>query len=83
MTDYRGNEHQIKAINEYRNEFESGYFLEQFILFTDKQNYEKDDLINFVFVEWGYQPEECTSPKVEVSIRPYENYDSIEKISEW
>lgn len=83
MTDYRGNEHQIKAIDEYRNEFEPGYFLEQFILFTNNQNYEKDDLINFVFVEWGYQPEECTSTKVEVYLRPYENYDSIEKISEW
>lgn len=83
MTDYRGNEHQIKAINEYGNEFETEYFLEQFILFTNKQNYEKDDLINFVFVEWGYQQQECTSPKVEVYLRPYENYDKIEKISEW
>ena len=83
LTDFRGYEHQIKAINEYRNEFEPGYFLEQFILFPNDQNYEKDDLVNFVLVEWGYQPEECTSPKVEVYLRPYENYESIEKISEW
>ena len=83
MTDFRGNEHQIKAINEYRNEFEDGYFLEQFIFFTNNQNYEKDDLINFIFVEWGYLSEECTSPKVEVYLRPYDNYDSIVKISEW
>ena len=82
MTDYRGHEHQINAINEYRAEFESGYFLEQFI-FSNKQNYEKDDLINFIFVEWGYQPQECTYPKVEVYLRPYDNYDKIEKISEW
>ena len=83
IIDYRGNEHQIKAIDEYRDEFESGYFLEQFIFFPNDQNYEKDDLINFVLVEWGYQSEECTSPEVEVYLRPYENYESIEKISEW
>ncbi len=82
MTDYRGHEYDIKAINEYRNEFEKGYFLEQFII-SNKQNYEKDDLIHFVFAEWGYQQQECTSPKIEVYLRPYENYGSIEKISEW
>jgi len=82
MTDFRSSEYDIRAINEYRNEFESGYFLEQFI-FSNKQNYEKDDLIHFVFAEWGYQPQECTSSKVEVYLRSYENYDKIEKISEW
>ncbi len=83
MTDYRGHQHQIDAINEYRAEFESGYFLEQFILFPNKQNYEKDDLISFIFAEWGYQPQKCTYPKVEVYLRPYDNYDKIEKIGEW
>jgi hypothetical protein len=83
LTDFRGNEHQIKAINEYREEFESDYFLEQFVFFPREQDFEKDDLINFVLVEWGYQPEKCTSSKVEVYLRPYENYNSIEKISEW
>jgi len=82
MTDFRGHEYDISAINKYRNEFKTDYFLEQFI-FSNKQNYEKDDLINFIFAEWGYQQQECTSPKVEVYLRPYENYDSIEKISEW
>ncbi|MFB5606189.1 MAG: hypothetical protein ACE5R7_07870, partial [Nitrosarchaeum sp.] len=82
MTDYRDPQYHIRAINDYRSEFESGYFLEQFI-FSNKQNYEKDDLINFIFVEWGYQPQKCTSPKVEVYLRPYDNYDKIEKISEW
>jgi hypothetical protein len=82
MTDYRDPQYHIRAINDYRNEFESGYFLEQFI-FSNKQNYEKDDLINFIVVEWGYQPQKCTYPKVEVYLRPYDNYDKIEKISEW
>ena len=82
MTDFRGHEYDVSAINEYRNEFEDGYFLEQFII-SNKQNYEKDELINFVFVEWRYQSQECTSPKVEMYLRPYENYDSIEKINEW
>lgn len=82
MTDYRDRTYHIDAINDYRNEFETGYFLEQF-LYLKKQNYEKDDLINFILVEWGYQSQECTSPKVEVYLRPYENYESIEKISEW
>ena len=82
MTDYRGHEYDISAINKYRNEFETGYFLEQFI-HSNKQNYEKDDLISFRFGEWGYQPQECTFPKVEIYLRPYENYTSIEKISEW
>lgn len=83
MTDYRSPEYNTNAINEYRNEFETGYFLEQFIVFTNKQNYEKDDEIHFVFAEWGYQQQECTSPKVEVYFRHYDNYDKIEKISEW
>ena len=82
MTDYRGHQHRIDAINEYRNEFESGYFLEQYI-HTFDQDYNKDELINFTLVEWGYQQQECTFPKVEVYLRPYENYNSIEKISEW
>ena len=81
MTDYRGHEHQINAINEYRNEFEDGYFLEQFIL-PNKQNFEKGELINFVYVGWGYQPQECTSPKVEVFFKPYEN-GKIEKFGQW
>lgn len=83
MTDYRTPQYNIRAINDYRDEFETGYFLEQFIVFTNKQNYEKDDEIHFIFAEWGYQPQECTAPKVEVYLRPYDNYDKIEKISEW
>lgn len=83
MADYRDRTYHINAINDYRDEFETGYFLEQFIAFPNKQNYEKDDLINFVLVEWGYQPQECTYSKVEVYLRPYDNYDKIEKISEW
>jgi len=82
MTDFRGHEYAINAINEYRNKFENGYFLEQFIT-PNKQNYEKNDSMKFVFVEWGYQPQECTFPKIEVYFRSYDNYNSIEKTNEW
>lgn len=84
MTDYRGNQHQIDAINKYREEFESSYFLEQFVI-LNKQNFEKDELINFVVVQWGYQPEKCISYDVKGYFKPYENYDPfyVEKISEW
>ena len=82
MTDYRSDEYNIRAINEYRNAFENGYFLEQFII-SNKQTYEKNDPILFVFAEWGYLQQECTYPKVEVYLRSYENYDKIKKISEW
>ena len=81
MTDYRGNQHQIDAINEYRNEFESGYFLEQYILTFD-QNYSKNELINFALVEWGYQETECTYPKVESFFMPYET-KVVKKIGTW
>lgn len=81
MTDYRGNQHQMDAINEYRNEFELGHFLEQYI-HTFDQNYEKDELVNFALVEWGYQETDCTYPKVELYFMPYET-KAIEKIGEW
>ena len=82
LTDTRDKVNQINAIREYQNEFESGYFLEQFI-HPIKQNYEKDKLMNFIYGEWGFQPTENTSPKVTVYFRSYENYDKIEKINEW
>ena len=81
MTDYRGNQHQMDAINEYRNEFESGYFLEQYIHTFDK-NYERDELVNFTLVEWGYRETDCTYPKVELYFMPYET-KAIEKIGQW
>ena len=81
MTDYRDNPYRIDAINEYRNEFESGYFLEQYI-HTFDQDYEKDELINFVLVEWGYQETDCTYPKIELYFMPYETKE-IEKIGKW
>ncbi len=82
IADTRGHENKINAIKEYRDEFESEYFLEQFI-YSNKQNYEKDKLMNFIFGEWGYQPKNYTSSKVEVYFRSYDNYDKIEKINEW
>ena len=82
LTDTRDRVNQINAIREYRDKFESGYFLEQFI-HPIKQNYEKDKLMNFIYGEWGFQPTENTSPKVTVYFRSYENYDKIEKINEW
>jgi len=82
ISDTRGHENKINAIKEYRDGFESGYFLEQFII-LNKQNYEKGELINFVYGEWGYQPKENTSPKVDVYFRSYDDYDKIEKINEW
>lgn len=82
LADTRGTENKLNAIKEYRDEFESGYFLEQFI-HTIKQNYEKDQLMNFIYGEWGFQPTENTSPKVTVYFRSYDNYDKIEKINEW
>ena len=84
MMDYRGDQHQIDAINKYRDEFEAGYFLEQFIV-PNKQNFEKDDIINFIVVQWGYQPEKCLSYSIKAYFKPYENYDPFyaEKISEW
>lgn len=82
LTDTRDRVNQINAIREYRDEFEPGYFLEQFI-HPIKQNYEKDKLMNFIYGEWGFQPTENTSPKVTVYFRSYENYDMIEKINDW
>ena len=82
LTDTRDRVNQINAIREYRDKFEPGYFLEQFI-HPIKQNYEKDQLMNFIYGEWGFQPTENISPKVTVYFRSYENYDKIEKINEW
>lgn len=82
IEDTRGHENKINAIRDYREEFESGYFLEQFII-PNKQNFEKDELINFVYGEWGHQPKENTSVKIDVYFRSYDNYDKIEKIKEW
>ena len=84
MTDYRGYQHQIDAINKYREEYEPGYFLEQFVI-PNKQNFEKDNVINFVVGQWGYQPEKCLSYSVKGYFKPYANYDPfyVEKISEW
>lgn len=82
LADTRGTENKINAIKEYRDEFESGYFLEQFI-HTFKENYEKDRLMSFIYGEWGYQPTENTSAEVVVYFRSYEDYDHIEKINEW
>ncbi|MEX0863179.1 hypothetical protein [Nitrosopumilus sp.] len=81
LADTRGTENKINAIKEYRDKFETGYFLEQFIHPT-KQNFEKDRLMHFISGEWGFQPTEHTSPKVTVYFRSYENYDNIEKINE-
>ena len=82
LADTRGIENKIPAIKEYRDEFESGYFLEQFII-PNKQNFEKGQVIHFIFGEWGFQPTENTSSKVTVYFRSYDNYDKIEKINEW
>lgn len=82
LADTRGTENKINAIKEYRDEFETGFFLEQFI-HTNKQNYEKDKLMNFIYGEWGFQSTENTSPTVTVYFRSYDNYDKIEKINEW
>ena len=82
LADTRGTENKINAIKEYRDEFETGFFLEQFI-HTNKQNYEKDKLMNFIYGEWGFQSTENTSPTVTVYFRSYDNYDRIEKINEW
>lgn len=85
VIDYRGNQHQIDAINKYREDFEPGYFLEQFIL-SNKQNFEKDEVMNFIVVQWGYQPQECSYSQVIGYFKPYSNYEDYfyaEKISEW
>lgn len=82
LADTRGTENKINAIKEYRDEFETGYFLEQFVHIF-QENYEKDRLMHFVYGEWGYQPTENTSAEVAAYFRSYDNYDMIEKINEW
>jgi len=81
LTD-RENQHQIDAINKYRQDFEPSYFLEPFVI-PNKHNFEKDEVMNFVVGQWGYQPEKCISYSVQGYFKPYENYDPfyIEKIS--
>ncbi len=59
--------------------------MKQFLFALDDQ-YKKDDMINFIFTEWGYQKQECTSPVLKMYLKPYDNYaafGSIEKIYEW
>ena len=85
MMDFRGNQHQIDAINQYRGEFESGYFLEQFVIPTN-QNFEEGQVINFIVGQWGYQSEECTSYRITGYFKSYSDYENpfnIEKIFEW
>ena len=85
MADYRGNQHQVDAISKYREQFEPGYFLEQFVV-PNKQNFKKDEVINFVVGQWGYQPEKCVSYIVKGYFKPYHNYEDpfyVEKISQW